>query len=379
MRWFLLFIAFSTLAFGQQATKNKDSLVFFEAGYALDSYQLSREQKNRIDSFIQVAPFTVVKEVYVYGHTDSLADDEYNLALSKRRVQSLLSYLVLKGLDPLKVRTDFYGETKPKYDNNPQERYKNRRVELIFKLDVSLIPKPEQRLVDNNFKKGVKIRLPNLNFVGNQPVPVWESMPVLKELLLVMRTYPDLKIELQGHVCCGNDQTLSTERARMVYYFLINNGISKSRMNYKGFSNTQPLYKEINNEAKALNRRVEVLVLSNSSTKVKPDDKINLKLEAPVLAVKFSQGSSRLVPSGDFMITLVADMIKESEGLKYEFVLYDNIKNSGLTKQRANALSKTLRRKGVSYKVYSVTNQPAPEWMTINTNENSIMLKISAQ
>ena len=377
MRCLLLLALFPFMLFAQEA--EADSVVYFEANFSLDSYALSAQQKKRVDSLLEVVPFTILKEVYVYGHTDSLADDEYNLALSKRRVQSILSYLVYKGLDPLKVRTDYYGEKRPKYANNPKERYKNRRVELLLSIDVSLIPKPEQRLVDNDFKKGDKIRLPNLNFVGNQPVPVWESMAVLQELLLVMRTYPDLKIELQGHVCCGSDQELSTERARMVYYFLRRNDIDASRLSYKGLSNTQPLYKEVNARAKALNRRVEVMVISNSGHRVKPHEKINLEVEAPVLDVKFAEGSSRLIPSGDFMITLVAEMMKESEGLLYEFTIYNNINDRALTKQRSMALTRALRKKGVPYKIYTVNQQEAPEWMTTMANENSIMLKIKAR
>jgi outer membrane protein OmpA-like peptidoglycan-associated protein len=379
LRFFIYaaFITVNSALLGQNTLANADSLVYFEVNFDLDSYVLSQRQKQRVDSLLQTVPFTVVKKAMVYGHTDSLADDEYNLALSKKRVQSLLSYLVFSGLDPLKVSTDFYGEQRPKYANTPELRYKNRRVELCLSIDVSLIPKPKQRLVDNAFKKGDKVRLPNLNFVGNQPVPVAESMAVLEELLLVMRTYPDLKIELQGHVCCGKDMELSTERARMVYHFLVSNNIAASRLSYKGFSNTQPLYKEVNAHAKALNRRVEVMVLSNSSRRVKPDERIDLNVKAPVLDVKFAPNSARLIPSGDFMVTLVADMMKESEGLQYEFIVYDNIKNPMLTRQRTAALLRVLRKKGVPYKIYKVNNKEAPEWMTISENENSVMLLIS--
>ena len=54
-----------------------------------------------------------------------------------------------------------------------------------------------------------------------------------------------MKVEIQGHVCCTGSKAdgldtdtgypnLSENRARAVYNFLIENGIDKSRLRYKG-------------------------------------------------------------------------------------------------------------------------------------------------
>lgn len=277
-----------------------DSLVLFESNFKLDSYALSSYEKSKIDSLFQKHPFSIIERLEIYGHTDSLADGDYNLKLSLRRVESILNYLVYIGLDPLKVVTNHYGEEKPKYNNSPATRFKNRRVELVLFINTSLLPDPESKLVDQKFKKGEKVRLPGLIFVGNQPIPMWESFSVMEQLLVVMNTYPDLQIELQGHVCCSNDKQLSIERAKMVYYYLVANGIDKSRMTYKGFSNSEPLYKEVDEETRKLNRRVEVFVKSNSETKVNVEKKKpKVELTTPVLNITFPQSSPRLTPSGD--------------------------------------------------------------------------------
>lgn len=356
----------------------KDSAVSLEVNFTLDSYSLNPAEKARIDSLLTLAPAIILKTVQIYGHTDSLASADYNRKLSKRRVQSVLQYLVLKGLDPLKVKTDFYGEERPKYDNGPEERPKNRRVELQLVIDASLLPPPEQKLTDLEFRKGDKIRIPNLNFVGNQPIPVWESFPAMEQLLEVMYTYPELEIELHGHVCCGDDYELSLQRALMVYNFLKVNGVSKSRMSYKGFSNSKPLFPEKTDREKALNRRVEVLVLRNSGRKVKVEDMaVTMDVEAKVLNLKFFPQKGRLYPSGDFMLGLITNMMQQSQGLFYEFVIFDNINNNRLTQNRAKTLERTIADKNVKRSIFKVRSLSAPNGMPPSENENYVFLKIS--
>lgn len=355
-----------------------DSTLVFEINFGLDSYTLSRAQKAKVDSVLELAPISVVKHVDVYGHTDSLAGIEYNRQLSKRRVQSILTYLVYNGLDPLLVDADYYGEERPKYDNAAETRARNRRVEVHLTIDPSLFPKPEYRITSEKFKKGERIRLPNLNFVGNQPIPVAQSFDVLKDLLLVMMMHPDLQIELQGHVCCNDNLELSVERAKMVHDFLVGNGIDQSRLSYQGFSNKKPLFKEKTEREKALNRRVEVLVIDNSDKVVnvtKLDKKLDLR--APVLGVTFFTKKSRLTPQGDHSLSLIAEMMQNPENLNFEFVIFDNIKDNGLTKTRGLTIDRTLKSMNVKQDIFLVRSQTANSKMPYSDNNNYLMVQIS--
>ncbi len=70
----------------------------------------------------------------IEGHTDSQGDDAMNLDLSKRRAKRAMDYLISKGIDAGRLRSEGYGETRPIADNNtPEGRAKNRRVE--FKIE----------------------------------------------------------------------------------------------------------------------------------------------------------------------------------------------------------------------------------------------------
>ncbi len=354
-----------------------DSTLVFEINFNLDSYALSKAQKAKVDSVLDLAPISVLRHVEIYGHTDSLAGVEYNRQLSKRRVQSILTYLVYNGLDPLLVDADYYGEERPKYDNAAETRARNRRVEVHLSIDPSLFPKPAYRITNEEFKKGQRIRLPNLNFVGNQPIPVAQSFEVLKDLLLVMMKYPDLQIELQGHVCCNDNMELSVERAKMVHDFLVGNGIDQSRLSYQGFSNRKPLFKEKTEKEKALNRRVEVLVIDNSDMKVSVTNLPKIDLRAPVLGVTFLNKKSRLTPLGDHSLSLIAEMMQNPENLYFEFVIFDNIQDNTLTKGRGFAIDRVLKGMKVDRDIFVVRSTPANSQMPYSTNNNYLMIKIS--
>ena len=106
----------------------------------------------------------------------------------------------------------------------------------------------------------------SLNFVINTFAVVNESRGKLYELLLVLQKNPSLKIEIQGHICCMSvDRAdLSTQRAKALCNFLLNQNISKDRLSYKGFGSTQPIYSlpEKNEQERAANRRVEIFIVN---------------------------------------------------------------------------------------------------------------------
>jgi OOP family OmpA-OmpF porin len=69
--------------------------------------------------------------IRIEGHTDDKGSEESNLKLSQERAESVLAYLVEKGVDKARLKAVGLGETKPVADNKTSEgRGKNRRVEF---------------------------------------------------------------------------------------------------------------------------------------------------------------------------------------------------------------------------------------------------------
>ena len=65
----------------------------------------------------------------VEGHTDSQGADEANLALSKQRAETVVTWLASRGIDAGRLSTIGYGESKPVADNStPEGMAQNRHV-----------------------------------------------------------------------------------------------------------------------------------------------------------------------------------------------------------------------------------------------------------
>ena len=67
----------------------------------------------------------------IYGHTDSVGNDQHNMELSQRRAEAVKSFLVSLGVEPNRINAIGFGETRPKASNGtPEGRLMNRRVEM---------------------------------------------------------------------------------------------------------------------------------------------------------------------------------------------------------------------------------------------------------
>ena len=69
--------------------------------------------------------------IEIMGHTDSTGSEAYNLALSRRRAQSVANHLASKGVNSMRILTEGFGEQYPVASNDTEQgRLLNRRVEL---------------------------------------------------------------------------------------------------------------------------------------------------------------------------------------------------------------------------------------------------------
>jgi outer membrane protein OmpA-like peptidoglycan-associated protein len=91
--------------------------------------------------------------VEIASHTDSKGNDSYNMKLSQKRAESVVSYLISKGVASERLKAKGYGETKPVAPNenpdgsdNPENRALNRRTDfkIVGKLDVEVINEYEK-------------------------------------------------------------------------------------------------------------------------------------------------------------------------------------------------------------------------------------------
>jgi outer membrane protein OmpA-like peptidoglycan-associated protein len=114
-------------------------------------------------------------------------------------------------------------------------------------------------------KVGETVQLNNIFFVQSRAEIMPESEPELERLLKLMNDNPSLEIELGGHTdnrgSSSANVDLSQERALAIVKYLVENGIDKKRLEFKGYGGTQPIGSNANEESRSKNRRVEIKVL----------------------------------------------------------------------------------------------------------------------
>lgn len=114
--------------------------------------------------------------------------------------------------------------------------------------------------------KGQTIRLTKLIFEQGKSVIDPASFDELDELAQMLLDHPKLVIQLEGHTdnvgSMSKNMELSQERVDEVKDYLVDKGVGKSRVKTKAFGGTKPLTQEKTPEARNLNRRVEIRILS---------------------------------------------------------------------------------------------------------------------
>jgi len=92
-----------------------------------------------------------------------------------------------------------------------------------------------------------------------------ESKVELEKLIEFLNSNPKIVIEISGHTDnIGSEdfnQQLSSNRAKAVFDYLIQNKIESSRLTYKGYGFLQPLQSNETEEGRSQNRRTEIKIL----------------------------------------------------------------------------------------------------------------------
>ena len=101
--------------------------VHFDTGKAT----LRPESFSALNDLAEVMGFKKKMVVEIAGHTDDVGDDAANLKLSQARAETVVKYLIGKGISKERLTAKGYGETQPaSYNDTPEGRQENRRTEV---------------------------------------------------------------------------------------------------------------------------------------------------------------------------------------------------------------------------------------------------------
>lgn len=82
--------------------------------YDLDKATLRPESKKELDGLVETLKDNATIVIELGSHTDTRASDDYNDKLSQARAQSVVDYLIAKGIEPDRLVARGYGERVPR-------------------------------------------------------------------------------------------------------------------------------------------------------------------------------------------------------------------------------------------------------------------------
>jgi outer membrane protein OmpA-like peptidoglycan-associated protein len=109
-----------------------------------------------------------------------------------------------------------------------------------------------------------------LVFLDKSPVLLGMSHPPLREVAMLLKAEPEMRIAIAGHTDNRGEpdvlQKLSEGRAKSVFDFLVQQGIAADRMEHAGYGDTQPLSTNRTASGRKLNHRVDLTILGAEPT-----------------------------------------------------------------------------------------------------------------
>lgn len=264
-KFFIVFISFILFCIASLNAQDTTSIaVYFD--YNQD--RLIPKEEKKLIRFIDTVAQNQINNIHIFAYCDHQGSDKYNHILSTKRANHVQSIILKNELDSnLILSAKGLGEITPPQKLSEDKLAQNRRAEikiiytkptpppttkLTIKTDTLIEYDPHKNpIITKDLKVGDKITLDDILFVGSRHVLLSESYPSLKKLTAALKYHKNYNIIILGHICCtkpgrdGRDMdtgliNLSTARAETIYNYLIENGISSDRLEFKGMKGDLP-------------------------------------------------------------------------------------------------------------------------------------------
>lgn len=125
-----------TLKLGVCDLKAGASWVVKNIHYDFDKSNIRKDAAIILDNLVSVLKQNPSLNIELSSHTDSRGNDQYNMALSQRRAESAVNYLVEKGISRSRLEAKGYGESRllndcgNGVDCSEEQHQENRRTEV---------------------------------------------------------------------------------------------------------------------------------------------------------------------------------------------------------------------------------------------------------
>lgn len=240
------------------AAKTQQYCTILDIQFEINSSTVQREAEEKLDTvatFMRKYPGTTA---VIEGHTDEVGTSADNMRLSQSRADSMVNYLVSKGISRNRLQAVGYGETRPIADNSTQiGKRLNRRVNAIIACatDVEGIAAIPARVA----------MAMELDFDRNSAVVKPQYREELRKVANFLKAHPRATATVEGHT--GNLQAtpeaameISQRRAQNVVNYLVAEfGVDRTKLAAEGFGQTRRFAYNTTLEGMQDNRRVNIV------------------------------------------------------------------------------------------------------------------------
>lgn len=208
--------------------------------------------------------------------------DENDNEVTVEGIKTFISYQSENEVGALKIIRNFSNAIK-KIGSTAYEQYENRVYLYIkqgnketwaevfagdYDYDLTIVEKGEveQEVTANAILKELNETgkaILYINFDSGKATIKKESMPIVEQIIEMMKQAKDIKLSVEGHTDSDgsneSNQKLSEARAKAVVDAIVKGGIDAARLSSAGFGEEKPIADNSTAEGKAKNRRVELI------------------------------------------------------------------------------------------------------------------------
>ena len=242
----------------------QQEIIEYETFFLHNKSELTALEKDKLLVFHDsILANCSISNVLIVGYANEIGEYDYNYRLSINRANYIRQLI-----HNVKLKTPTEVVGKGEIVTRREQNFKNQLIEnrkAVIQYAVHI--KAEQATSISEFEVGEKMTIKSIGFYPDSPMYLPQSEPILHTLVEDLSKNKSYYIQIQGHIYDPNNYekdlhfpdtnpTLSEDRAKTIYHFLIQNGIDSTRLSYVGFQGKFPLNKKPQDD-----RRVEIEVV----------------------------------------------------------------------------------------------------------------------
>lgn len=148
--------------------------------YDLGKWDLKPQFEDSLQGLIETLQVNPTITIELASHTDARASEESNDILSQKRAQSVVDYLIIRGIDPLRLTAKGYGERVPRtiHKDMTVRGYTFKAGTQLTEDFINKLPSNEAREAAHQLNRRTEFRILSKDYVPRTEVGVNDSVNI---------------------------------------------------------------------------------------------------------------------------------------------------------------------------------------------------------